>query len=506
MKRYIPDILITGLILFFSSSLIIAQSSVVSSRIVKVENNLLPDAEIVFADSVVKQYNIYDRMKFYKVPSVSIAVINNGELEWAKAYGFADLKEKRKAGRNTLYQAASISKSVNALLILKLVQEGKLSLNKDIREYLKSWTFPHNDLSKNKTITLRNLLNHTAGLSLHGFRGYRYNESIPAINEILDGKFPANNEAVKPIYPPNTKMEYSGGGTLITRKILDDNLTSNYDSLIKSEILRPLGLNRSSYIDPLRSGVKDFAAAYDEKMQEVPGKYHIYPELAPDGLWTTPADLAGFIISIQQSVKGQQNSLLNSTMVREMLSTNSISANSALGVFIEKKDGEKYFFHEGANIGYRTVYYGSFTTGRGIIIMVNSDNGQIINEIINSVSAVYGWKGFYEPETRKLVTIPDAAAGKYAGTYSSAQPKMTITVTKKDKTLYLTTRGEENLERMLFITGTKFYLPSSPHTFAEFISSNTGDTLIVKEKDKIIIKAIKQNVSDTARESIKDPH
>jgi CubicO group peptidase (beta-lactamase class C family) len=456
-------------------------------------------------------------MKFYKVPSVSIAVINNGKLEWAKAYGLADLTEKRKADKNTLYQAASISKSVNALLILKLVQERKLSLNKDIREYLKSWTFPDNDLSKNKTITIKNLLNHTAGLSLHGFRGYRYNESIPAINEILDGKSPANNEAVKPIYPPNTKMEYSGGGTLITRKIIEDNIAVNYDSLIKVEILKPLGMMNSSYIEPLKAKIKNFAAAYDANMQEIEGKYNVYPELAPDGLWTTPTELSKFIISLQGSLRGKSNSLLNSTSILEMLSPDSISSgNAALGVFIKEKGGEKYFFHDGANIGYRTVYYGSFTTGRGIIIMANSDNGQIINEIINSVSTVYGWKGFYNPETRKIVNIPDTIAEKYTGTYSCSKPKMTITVKIKNKVLHLTTRGEDNLERMLFITDNRFYLPSSPNTFAEFTSSNgnTPDTLIVKENNKILFEAVKQNTSSSKVPefsipndgTLKDPH
>ncbi len=188
-----------------------AQITRSNAKITQVENSLLANAEIVFADSIIPKFNIYDRMKLYKVPSLSIAVINNGRIEWAEAYGLADVNEKRPANVNTIYQAASISKSVNAFCVMKLYQDGKLSLDKDFRQYLKSWKFPENDFSNGRTITLKNLLSHTAGLSTSGFMGYSIKDTILSIDEILDGRKPANSEAVRSIYPSNTQFKYSGG-------------------------------------------------------------------------------------------------------------------------------------------------------------------------------------------------------------------------------------------------------------------------------------------------------
>ncbi len=230
------------------------------SKIQTVENGLTETKQVVFADSITPKYNILDRMKFYNVPSVSIAVINNGKIEWAKAYGYADIEAKRLANTTTLYQAASISKSVNALGIMKLVQDGKLSLEKDIREYLKTWTFPDNGFSKGKAITLKNLLSHTAGLSTSGFMGYARTDTIPSINQILDGERPANSETVKPILPPNTQFKYSGGGTTISRKILNDNVSSNYDSLMQAIVLKPLKMTNSTFSQPLNSQYSTLAA------------------------------------------------------------------------------------------------------------------------------------------------------------------------------------------------------------------------------------------------------
>jgi CubicO group peptidase (beta-lactamase class C family) len=470
-----------------------AQTKENNAQVAKVENGLLANAEVIFEDSVVPKFNINDRMKFYKVPSVSIAVINNGKFEWAKAYGYADLNDKTIANENTVYQAASVSKSVNAFFIMKLVEDGKLSLNKDIRQYLKTWTLPENEFSKNKTITLKNLLSHSAGLSTSGFIGYSKNDTIPTINEILDGKKPANSEAVKPVLSPGTKLKYSGGGITLIRKILDDNISSNYDSLLQKVILIPLKMNNSSFSQPLNSSRKNYATAYDGQMQEVKGKYNIYPEQAPDGLWTTATDLAKFIISIQQSINNNSGSFLKNSTVKEMLAPFPDSSEAALGFFIKEKNGEKYFTHSGANIGFRSDYYGSFSSGNGVVILTNSDNGQdLINEIINSVATVYNWKGFYNPVLKKLVAVPDTLLNKYAGEYFSENPSLKIIIENKNGELELTARRPERM----YATGKNtFFLLSSPSQDVVFTSSkNDGafDKFEVKQGDDILIKAIKK--------------
>ena len=174
--------------------------------------------------------------------------------------------------------------------------------------------------------------------------GYSKNETIPTINEILDGKKPANSEAVKPVLFPGNRFKYSGGGITLIRKILDDNISSNYDSLLQNEILKPLKMNNSSFSQPLNSSWKNYATAYDAQMNEVKGKYNIYPEQAPDGLWTTATDLAKFIISIQESINNTPKSFLKNATVKEMLIPFPDSSEAALGFFIKEKSGEKIFY------------------------------------------------------------------------------------------------------------------------------------------------------------------
>ncbi len=464
------------------------------SKIQTVENGLTETKQVVFADSITPKYNILDRMKFYNVPSVSIAVINNGKIEWAKAYGYADIEAKRLANTTTLYQAASISKSVNALGIMKLVQDGKLSLEKDIREYLKTWTFPDNGFSKGKAITLKNLLSHTAGLSTSGFMGYARTDTIPSINQILDGERPANSETVKPILPPNTQFKYSGGGTTISRKILNDNVSSNYDSLMQAIVLKPLKMTNSTFSQPLNSQYKNFAFAYNESMQALKGNFNIYPEQAPDGLWTTATDLAKFVISIQQSLKNNRTSLLKQNVAKKMLTPVLSSSDVALGTSIQEKGDEKYFTHSGANLGYRTVYYGSLTTGNGIVVLTNSDNGKaLIDEILNSVAIVYKWKGFYSPLVKKLASVPDTLLDKYVGEYYNENPQMKISIIKNGNSLELTARRPE---KMYAIGLDTFFLMSSPTGNCIFSSSNNDgviDTFEIRQGTKVAIKAVRKN-------------
>ncbi|HEY8915936.1 MAG TPA: serine hydrolase domain-containing protein [Chitinophaga sp.] len=463
-------------------------------RIKAVENGLMETRQVVFADSITPKYNITERMKFYKVPSVSIAVINNGSMIWAKAYGYADAAARQPANTGTLYQAASISKSVNASGIMKLVQDGKLSLDKDIREYLKTWTFPDNEFSKGKTITLKNLLSHTAGLSTGGFMGYTMSDSIPAINQILNGQKPANSEAVKPVLPVGAQFKYSGGGTVIIRKILEDNISSNYDSIMQAAVLKPLKMTSSTFSQPLNhQQYKNFAAGHDTSMQVLQGKFNIYPELAPDGLWTTATDLAKFVIAIQQSLKNTRPSFLEKAVAEKMLTPVLSSSDAALGTFILEKGGEKYFTHSGANVGYRTDYYGSFTTGNGVVVLTNSENGQaLIDEIINSVATVYQWKDFYNPMVMKSIHVPDTLLEKYAGDYFSEDPQIKISIVKKGNSLELTARRPEKM----YATGLDtFFLMSSPTDKCIFSSSQSDgviDLFEVKQEEKVVVRAVKR--------------
>src|ERR1035438_9240148 len=186
----------------------------VEKKINLVENNL--SGWVQLTDSVI-QFSLHERMGFYKVYGVSIAVIHNYNLEWARGYGMADVAEQRPVNTQTLFQAASISKSLNAVGILKLVQGGRVSLTDDINNYFKNFKFPSDSVANFKKITLGNLLSHTAGLTVHGFAGYKAGDTMPTIFQVLHGQRPANNEAVRSQFAPGFRVEYSGGGITISQ-------------------------------------------------------------------------------------------------------------------------------------------------------------------------------------------------------------------------------------------------------------------------------------------------
>ncbi len=268
-----------------------AQTKDQKDIITKVENNLAPD--IVYGDTIPR-LNILKQMAEYKINGVSIAVIKNYKIEWAKGYGWADVQEKRPITINTRFQAASISKSLNSLALLKLVQQGKIDLEADINNYFKSWKFPYDSLSGNKKINLANLLSHSAGLSVHGFGGYTPGDSIPALVQVLNGERPANSPPIRSLFEPSKKFQYSGGGTTITQLILTTLTSMRYEDYLQKEVLQPIGMTNSFFNQPPPAGTKDLATAYNGTA-EVKGKYHVYPEQAAAGLWTTPTDLENIL-------------------------------------------------------------------------------------------------------------------------------------------------------------------------------------------------------------------
>ncbi|HWN88666.1 MAG TPA: serine hydrolase domain-containing protein, partial [Chitinophagaceae bacterium] len=306
----------------------------VQQKINTVENSLAPS--IIFGDTIPK-LNIEKRMKETAIQGLSIAVIRDYKIEWAKGYGWADLEEKRKVTTDTRFQAASISKSLNSMGILKLVEMGKLDPEADINNYLTSWKFPYDSLSKNKTISVYNLLSHTAGLDIHGFPGYEKTDTLPTLQQILDGKRPANTKAVRSLFEPGKKFKYSGGGTTITQLILTEITKSNYAEWMQKNVLNPLDMTNSSYQQP-PTATANVATGYYENGKSVSGKYHVYPEQAAAGLWTTPTDLAKYIIECQSALEGRSKKVLSPEMMKKRL-TPYIDSNSALGVFIENKNG-----------------------------------------------------------------------------------------------------------------------------------------------------------------------
>ena len=411
-----------------------AYSPEVENRISRVENGLMSWVQTL--DTL--KWSLKQRMDYYKIQGLSIAVINDGKIEWAKGYGWADSSEHRPVTVRTLFQAASISKSLNAVGVLKLVQDKRLDLNTDINQYLKSWKFPYDSVSKNKKITVAQLLSHTAGLSVHGFPGYTPGLDLPSLIAVLDGKTPANTAVVRSEFEPGLKFQYSGGGVTVSQLIVMDITGQQYADYMQENVLKPLGMTQSSFLQPPPSGKKKLlSSAYRSDAKPVEGKYHIYPEQAAAGLWTNPTDLCKYILDTQSSLRGNPGKVLSSDM--NSLRLTKVSGSSALGVFIEDRGSAKYFNHNGGNEGFTCAYYGSLDESKGVVVMQNSDNGTILEEIVNAVASVYNWKDFYQPVIKKVISVPDSILTSCTGKYMlNGEP---VFITRENDKLHVNFRG-----------------------------------------------------------------
>ena len=447
-----------------------AQTSGTSkTRMFQVENSLAPD--VIFGDTMVK-LNLQKQMDAYKTKGVSIAVIKDYKIDWANGYGWADAEEKRPVTPVTRFQAASISKSLNSLALLKLVQQGKIDLETDINHYLKTWKFSYDSLSNNKKINLANLLSHTAGLSVHGFAGYTPGDSIPSVSEILNGDRPANSAAVRSMFEPSKKLQYSGGGTTITQVLLTDVTGMRYEDFLMNEVLQPIGMTNSFFTQPPPPGTANLATAYHRDGTPVKGKYHVYPEQAAAGLWTTPTDLAKYIIETQLEYEGRSKKILSQQMMQRRL-THYIDSSVGLGVFLIKKQGDTYFNHNGGNEGFLCTSYGSFRNGNGVVVMLNGEDYSIIPEIVNSVATVYGWKDFYKPVFKTVTLLPKATLEKYIGNYLLRTDTLSIRFCGEQLCIWQNNQPVNGF-KMIFSSPTAFSAKEVPNAVISILTDNEG--------------------------------
>ena len=329
-------------------------------------------------------------MKLYNVPGLSIAVIDDCKMVWAKGYGVIETGSSTPVTPKTLFQAGSISKPVAATGALYLAEHGKLVLDESVNEKLKTWKVPENDFTKNEKVTLRRLMSHTAGLTVHGFPGYDINDILPTLVQIFNGEKPANTAPIRVDILPGTKEVYSGGGITIEQQIMMDVTGKSFPALMRELVLDKLGMADSSYEQPLPSARAAMTASgthADGKV--VHGRWHIYPEMAAAGLWTTPTDLSKFAIEIAVSKHGKANRVLSEKMTNEMLKP--VLEEAGLGLFMDKNNPGQ-FGHNGADEGFQAILTMNAESGKGVAIMANSDNGIAVGDILlRSVAKEYDW-------------------------------------------------------------------------------------------------------------------
>jgi CubicO group peptidase (beta-lactamase class C family) len=462
MKLMISRILLLVLLL---PSAALAQSSA-QGRIERVESGLLPPV-IIKGEA---GWAIKDRMKHYKIPGVSVAVIKDFKIDWAKAYGVKDVETKEPVSETTLFQAGSISKPVAAMVALKKVEEGKIALDEDINNKLTSWKLPDNEFTAKKKVTLANLLSHTAGLTVHGFPGYKPDAKLPTLPQVLDSAPPANTAAVRVNMEPGTKFRYSGGGTTIAQLAIMDIEKKPYPQIAKETVLDRLKMTSSTYSQPLPDDTRKKAASgHKPDGSVVKGKIHVYPEMAAAGLWTTPTDLAKFAIEVQLSLMGKSNKVLSKETTARMV-TPYVSNEVGMGFFIEKRGNALYFGHGGADEGFRAQLLVHKEKGYGAVVMVNSDNGQIMGEIIRAIAREYQWED-YLPQPRESARVEPKILEQYAGRYR-VNPDRVLTVTSENGKLWAEPTASPKFE-LHAISETGFVRRDAPVEY-DFVKNAEG--------------------------------
>jgi CubicO group peptidase (beta-lactamase class C family) len=428
------------------------------------------------------------RMEDLHVPGVSIAVIHNGRIEWARGFGVTKI-----AGApvtpDTLFQAGSISKPVTAMAVLRLVQSNKLNLDTDVNEYLKTWKVPENRFTEQKKVTLRELLTHTAGMTVHGFPGYASNESVPSVVQVLDGATPANTPAIRVDTVPGTMWRYSGGGYVVTQLLLNDVTGEPFSKLLHDTVLGPIGMTHSTYEQPLAAKAATQAATpYDRNGVAIPGGAHTYPEMAPAGLWTTASDLARYAIEVQQSLSGKGKHVLTQATTQEMLKPGGLGS-WGLGLQLGGSPVHPNFGHSGADEGFQANLV-AYNDGDGVAIMTNSDNGgQLANEITRTVAHEYGWPDFKPKEETAVSVNPNILSG-YVGHYQLGTYTV-MAVTREGERLFSQFTGQPKMQ--LFAASDKdwFLAEAEAHeTFETDAQGNATELTIHQDGRTIATKRI----------------
>lgn len=383
-----------------------------ASRIHRVTQEMPPPVLVRGESPVV--ISLSARMTELRVPAVSIAVLHKGRIEWARGFGVTRWGGPPVTDR-TLFQAASISKPVFALAVMRLADTGKVNLRANVNDYLTSWKVPDSPITRQAPVTLRALLSHTAGINGQGFRGYEPKAPLPTLSQILDGAPPANSSPVRVDTLPGDRYRYTGGGYLVAQAVLQDVTGEPTERFLQEFLLKPLGMKVSTFEQPLpASRTAEIAIPYRADGTPVAGGPRIYPELAAAGLWTTPSDLARYALGVRAALQGKAKALISAPMARSVLTP--VLESNGLGPRIGGRTSRKFFTHNGGNEGYRCLFV-AYEDGEGAVVMTNSDNGGVImEEVMRSIAFAYEWPDF-APSIHTLADVQSERLARLIGAY-----------------------------------------------------------------------------------------
>lgn len=369
----------------------------IESRIDNIISNLLPKTGL--ENKFDSPQSLIDRMKHYHTPGVSMAIVNNFEIEWAQGFGVCDVRFQRPVTADTIFQSGSISKAIFALGVMQLVQKGQLNLDEDINRYLRTWHVPISENWQPK-ITLRQLLSHTSGFTIDGFSGYLASELLPSVEQILNGESPANNDKVEVNILPGLNFRYSGGGTTVAQTAVVDFLNQPFPQIMRELVLDPLELSDSTYEQPLSQQLKaKTATGHPWKGIPIAGEFHTHPEMAAAGLWTTATDLAKVGVELLKVLNDlSMGTFLTKELIASMLCPQLKSQKVGdgqfvgIGLFCDGIEDSFQFGHAGSNEGFSAIMRFYRSSGKGAVLMVNSNEGwPLISEIMQAIATEYEW-------------------------------------------------------------------------------------------------------------------
>jgi CubicO group peptidase (beta-lactamase class C family) len=380
------------------------------------------------ADSSVDAVDdaIRAEMQKRRIPGLSLAIIQDGKIVKAKGFGVTETGGESPVTTSTLFQAGSISKPVSALGALRLVDEGRLALDEDVNARLVTWKVPENEFTRQKMVTLRGLLSHTAGLTVHGFPGYATDEPVPTLVQVLNGAKPANTRPIRVDVLPGSRWRYSGGGYTVMQQMVTDVTGKPFPRFMQEAVLKPIGMRESTFEQPLPAEkAKVAASGHLRDRGPVKGKWHIYPEMAAAGLWTTPSDLARFAIAVQEAAAGHAGKTLSRQMARQMITEQ--KDTYGLGVGLQGSGAALRFGHGGRDEGFDAQLVAYAKTGQGAVIMINAnDNSGMVPRILEAVARAYRWPDYplSTPSKHPAAEFAEGELGAYAGRYEFANNRM----------------------------------------------------------------------------------
>lgn len=397
------------------------------ARIRRVTESLLP--AVVARGAAPPHFRLADMLRARNTPGVSIAVADSGRIVWARGFGMKEAGTIDSVTATTLFQAGSISKPVAATAMLHLVEQGIVALDSNVNKYLTSWKLPDNAFTATEKVTLRHIVSHNAALTVHGFPGYAVGDPVPTLPQVLDGAKPANTAPVRVDTVPGTIWRYSGGGTTVMQLLLGDVTGLPFPQLLRELVLTPAGMVHSTYEQPLpASRAREASAAHRADGRMIPGRWHVYPEMAAAGLWTTPTDLLKWALAIAGARAGKPSAILSRSMAIAMLTVQ--TAPTGLGPFLNGTGAGFNFGHDGADEGFQALLAYFPETGQGAAIMVNSDAGGALLPLVRrAIAAEYHWPEA-GPREVDVVALTPAQRDGIVGTFEDTAQHVTLTLTR----------------------------------------------------------------------------